>query len=365
MSRNPHCSVMTADTPSTARRLRTSDFDYELPERLIAQRPARVRDESRLLVLDRESRTIEDRRFPELLSRLDPGDALVLNDTRVFPARLIGRKPTGAAAEVLLLSPLAGDGSGRDWEAIVRPGGKLKPGREVIVSDALRVRILDSTSDGGRIVRLEGEGEPMALVERYGSVPLPPYVQRVADAEDRERYQTVYARSTGSVAAPTAGLHFTPELLAAATAAGVNVVHLTLHVGLGTFRPVDVEDPEEHELHAERWCMTRECASTLNATREAGGRVWAVGTTSARVLETAVTAQGRFEPGEGWTDLYILPPHRMLGVDCLLTNFHLPRSSLLMLVSAFAGREFVLDAYRHAVKQEYRFYSYGDAMLIL
>jgi S-adenosylmethionine:tRNA ribosyltransferase-isomerase len=356
---------MTADAPSTVRPLRTSDFDYELPEWLIAQRPAPARDESRLLILDRESGTFEDRRFPDLLNRLNPGDALVLNDTRVFPARLIGRKPTGAAAEVLLLTPLAGDRSGRDWEAIVRPGGKLKPGREVIVSDGLRVLILDSTSEGGRIVRLEGEGEPMALVERYGSVPLPPYVQRVADAEDRERYQTVYARTVGSVAAPTAGLHFTPELLAAAREAGVSVVHITLHVGLGTFRPVEAEDPAEHELHAERWAMTPQCASTLNATREAGGRVWAVGTTSARVLETAVMGQGRFQPGEGWTDLYILPPHRMLGVDGLLTNFHLPRSSLLMLVSAFAGRELVLDAYRHAVREEYRFYSYGDAMLIV
>jgi S-adenosylmethionine:tRNA ribosyltransferase-isomerase len=356
---------MTADTRSSARRPLTADFDYELPERLIAQRPARDRDASRLLVLDREARRFEDRHFPDLLHRLDPGDALVLNDTRVFPARLIGRKPTGAAAEILLLTPLVSDGSGRDWEAIVRPGGKLKPGREVIVSDALRVRILDSTPDGGRIVRLEGDGDPMALIERYGSVPLPPYVQREADAEDRIRYQTVYARTVGSVAAPTAGLHFTPRLLAAIEAAGVSVVRVTLHVGLGTFRPVDVEDPEEHEVHAERWSMTPECAAVLNETREAGGRIWAVGTTSARVLETAVTTGGRFRPGDGWTDLYIRPPYRMTGVDGLLTNFHLPRSSLLMLVSAFAGREFVLEAYRHAVREEYRFYSYGDAMLIL
>ncbi|MEJ2482662.1 MAG: tRNA preQ1(34) S-adenosylmethionine ribosyltransferase-isomerase QueA [Gemmatimonadota bacterium] len=356
---------MTADTRPAARRLRTADFDYELPERLIAQRPAPDRDASRLLILDRESETFDDRRFPDLLHRLDPGDALVLNDTRVFPARLVGRKPTGAAAEVLLLNPLPGDEPGRDWEAIVRPGGKLKPGREVIVSDALRVHILDSTSDGGRVVRLDGEGEPMALVEKYGSVPLPPYVQREADAEDRKRYQTVYARATGSVAAPTAGLHFTPELLASIEGAGVSVVRVTLHVGLGTFRPVEVEDPEEHEMHAERWSLTSECAALLNSTREAGGRIWAVGTTSARVLETAVTSQGRFRSGEGWTDLYIRPPRRITGLDGLLTNFHLPRSSLLMLVSAFAGREFVLEAYRHAVREEYRFFSYGDAMLIL
>jgi len=345
--------------------LSTSEFDYDLPSRLIAQRPAPLRDDSRLLVLDREAGTLADRRFPDFLEYPAPGDVLVLNDTRVFPARLLGRKPTGAAAEVLLLNPLPGDTPGRNWEALVRPGGKLKPGRLVVVSDELQVRIEDSTPDGGRVVHLEGEGDPFELIERFGQVPLPPYVQRPADPEDRERYQTVYADAVGSVAAPTAGLHFTTELLRAAVASSVHIARVTLHVGPGTFRPVDVEDPREHILHSERWEMTPGTARLLNDVRDSGDRIWAVGTTSARVLETTVRSDGRFVPGSGWTDLYILPPHEFLGIDGLVTNFHLPRSSLLMLVSAFAGTELVMQAYRHAVRQEYRFYSYGDAMLIL
>lgn len=361
----PEPEPAASEAAAVTGRLRTSDFDFDLPSRLIAQRPAADRDGSRLLVLDRQRRTFGDRRFPDLAGYLEAGDALVLNDTRVFPARLTGRKPTGAHAEVLLLAPLPDDETGRHWEAIVRPGGKLKPGREVVVSEELRVQIVDSTAAGGRIVRLDGPGDPMALIESYGRVPLPPYVERDADGEDRERYQTVYAESVGSVAAPTAGLHFTPELLRRLEEKGVRVVRVTLHVGLGTFRPVDVEDPSEHELHAERWEMTPECASVLNGVRSSGRRVWAVGTTSARVLETAAGPDGRFTPGSDWTDLYILPPRRFLGVDGLLTNFHLPRSSLLMLVSAFAGTGLVLEAYRHAVREEYRFYSYGDAMLIL
>lgn len=345
--------------------LTTSDFDYDLPSRLIAQRPAPRRDGSRLLVLDRASGTVVDRRFPDVLDYPAPGDVLVVNDTRVFPARLLGRKPTGAAAEVLLLNPVPGDRSGRSWEALVRPGGKLKPGRLVVVSDELQVRIEDSTPDGGRVVHIEGEGEPFELIERHGHVPLPPYVERAPDPEDRERYQTVYADAVGSVAAPTAGLHFTTELLEAAAAMSVAIARVTLHVGPGTFRPVDVEDPREHVLHAERWEMTPGTAQKLNAVRSSGGKIWAVGTTSARVLETTVRHDGRFEPGSGWTDLYILPPHDFRGIDALVTNFHLPRSSLLMLISAFAGTELVMRAYRHAVQQEYRFYSYGDAMLIL
>jgi S-adenosylmethionine:tRNA ribosyltransferase-isomerase len=357
--------IPAADSGRATTGLRTSDFDYELPSHLIAQRPAVDRDGSRLLVLDRASRAIHDRRFPDLIDYLEAGDALVLNDSRVFPARLTGSKPTGSAAEVLLLAPLPGDDSGRDWKAIVRPGGKLKPGREVVVSEQLRVRIMDSTVDGGRIVRLQGDGDPMALIERFGKVPLPPYVDREADADDRQRYQTVYADEIGSVAAPTAGLHFTPRMLAELETRGVRIVRVTLHVGLGTFRPVDVEDPGEHDLHAERWRLDPDGAAVLNAVRDSGHRIWAVGTTSARVLETAVEADGRFTPGEGWTDLYILPPRRIRGMDGLLTNFHLPKSTLLMLVSAFAGTDFVLDSYRHAVRESYRFYSYGDAMLIL
>lgn len=344
--------------------LRTADFDYELPAHLIASRPSERRDASRLLVLDRRGGEIADRSFPDLLSYLARGDALVLNDTRVFPARLVGRKPTGAAAEVLLLRPRESDPTGRTWEALVRPGGKLKPGRTVEVAEDLVVRVEDSTAEGGRIVRLEGDGDPLALVERHGRVPLPPYIGREDDAEDRVRYQTVYAERTGSVAAPTAGLHFTPELLARAAEAGVEVVRLTLHVGVGTFRPVEAERPSEHVLHAERWELRPVEAARLNRVRAAGGRVWAVGTTSARTLETAADESGRFTAGSGWTDLFIRPPHRFRGVDALLTNFHLPRSSLLMLVSALAGRERVLAAYRHAVREGYRFYSYGDAMLI-
>ena len=345
--------------------LRTSEFDYDLPARLIAQRPPPRRDGSRLLVLDRKAGTLEDRRFPDFLDYPSPGDVLVLNDTRVFPARLLGHKPTGAAAEVLLLNPLPGDSTGRKWEALVRPGGKLKPGRLVVVSDELRVRIEDSTPDGGRIVHLEGEGDPFELIERHGRVPLPPYIERPADQEDRERYQTVYADAVGSVAAPTAGLHFTTGLLEAAARKSVHVARVTLHVGPGTFRPVDVEDPRQHVLHSERWEMTPDTARLLNDARASGGRIWAVGTTSARVLETTVRSDRRFAPGSGWTELYILPPHEFRGVDGLVTNFHLPRSSLLMLVSAFAGTEVVLRAYRHAVSEAYRFYSYGDAMLIL
>jgi S-adenosylmethionine:tRNA ribosyltransferase-isomerase len=344
--------------------LRTADFDYELPAQLIAGRPSDRRDASRLLVLDRHSGAFEDHVFPDLLSYLAPGDALALNDTRVFPARLVGRKPTGAAAEVLLLRVLESDPSGRTWEALVRPGGKLKPGRVVEVAEGFVVRIEDSTPEGGRIVWLEGDDDPLALVERHGRVPLPPYIDREDDEEDRVRYQTVYAERTGSVAAPTAGLHFTPELLARVGEAGVEIVRLTLHVGVGTFRPVEAERPSEHVLHAERWELRPAEAARLNRVRAAGGRVWAVGTTSARTLETAADEDGRFVAGSGWTDLFIRPPHRFRGVDALLTNFHLPRSSLLMLVSALAGRERVLAAYRHAVREGYRFYSYGDAMLI-
>ena len=339
---------------------RTSDYDYELPAGLVASRPAARRDDSRLLVL-RSDGGFDDRRFPDLPDLLSPGDALVLNDTRVFPARLAGRKPTGAEVEVLLVRPLE---TPDRWEALVRPGGKLKPGRVVDVADGLRVRIEDSLPGGARLVRLEGDGEPWGLIERHGRVPLPPYIDRPADAEDARRYQTVYAEHRGSVAAPTAGLHFTEELLERIARAGIELVRLTLHVGIGTFRPVSAERPEDHELHAERYSVPPEAAAALNRIRAAGGRIWAVGTTSVRTLETVCGAEGTFRPSEGWTDLFIRPGHRFRGVDALVTNFHLPRSSLLMLVAAFAGRERVLAAYRHAVAGGYRFYSYGDAMVI-
>lgn len=374
--------------------LRTADFDYELPEGRIARRPAARRDESRLLVVEREGGRLEDGRFRDLAERIDPGDALVLNDSRVFPARLIGRKPTGAAAEILLLRPReergrtpSGPGSGdgpdgasaasrppveafearspREWEALVRPGSKLKPGRRVRVADDLELDILDSTPQGGRIVRIVGDDDPWALIERHGRVPLPPYIDRPDEPEDRRRYQTVYARHTGSVAAPTAGLHFTPALLRALGARGVAIVRVTLHVGVGTFRPVESERPEEHRLHGEPFRVDEAAARALEATRTAGGRIWAVGTTVCRVLESVADAEGRVRPTSGWTDLFIHPPYRFRAVDRLVTNFHLPRSSLLMLVSAFAGHELAMRAYAHAVREGYRFYSYGDAMAIL
>ena len=345
--------------------LRTSDFEYDLPDSLIARHPSARRDASRLLVLDRAGRDLRDLRFRDIVSLVPPGDALVLNDTRVFPARLRGRKPTGASVEVLLLRREEGDDSGRTWRALVRPGGKLKPGRRVIVAPGFEVTILDSTEDGGRIVRLEGAGDPEELVEHHGDVPLPPYLGRESEPEDRERYQTVYAAHTGSVAAPTAGLHFTGELLEELSARGVEIVRITLHVGLGTFRPVAAEHPRDHELHAERYRAGPEAAARLNQVREGGGHVWAVGTTATRTLETVVDGDGRFAAGEGETDLFIHPPYRFRAVDRLITNFHLPRSSLLMLVSALAGRERVLAAYRHAVERGYRFYSYGDAMVVL
>lgn len=352
------------DSPGSGRELRTSDFEYELPDERIARYPAERRDESRLLAVHRGSGRLEDLRFRDLRRLVEPGDALVLNDTRVFPARLRGRKPTGARAEVFLLEPLPGEG-GRRWTALVRPGGKLKPGRRVIVSGDLRVAIENSAKDGGRRVRLEGPGDPWTLIERHGEVPLPPYLGREPEPLDRERYQTVYAERTGSVAAPTAGFHFTPELLAALERDGVRPVRITLHVGIGTFRPVDAGRPRDHTLPAEEYEVSGEAADALNRARRGGGRVWAVGTTAARTLETVVDADGRFRPGRGRTDLFLYPPYRFRGLDRLLTNFHLPRSSLVMLVAALAGRELTLSAYRHAVEAGYRFYSYGDAMAVL
>ncbi len=382
---------------------RTEAYDYELPAELIAARPAARRDASRLLVLDRARRRFTDAAFPALLERFSVGDAVVVNDSRVFPARLLGRKPTGARAEILLVRPESDalqpfapfapfdEADTRLWRAMVRPGGKLKPGRTVDIADGFAVDILDSASDGTRLVRLAGDGDPWSLIQRHGRVPLPPYIVRDTagdtagddagdTAYDRERYQTVYAAPSGSVAAPTAGLHFTREMLAAIEARGVRLVSLTLHVGFGTFRPVTAERIDEHEVAPEAYSFSSSAAAALNATRAAGGRVFAVGTTSCRVLETVVaragagagvstagagvSSGGPFEPGRGWTNLFIRPPYTFRAVDALVTNFHLPRSSLLMLVAAFAGRELTLAAYAHAIRERYRFYSYGDAMVI-
>ncbi|HEX7089631.1 MAG TPA: tRNA preQ1(34) S-adenosylmethionine ribosyltransferase-isomerase QueA [Longimicrobiales bacterium] len=374
-----------------ARSYPTSAFDYPLPQGLVASRPAARRDESRLLVLERATGRITHRIFRDLARLIPAGDALVLNETRVFPARLLGRKPTGAPAEILLLRPLEGEasragepapraaapalaadtqaGSGpadaRVWEALVRPGGKLKPGRVVEIGEELRVEILDAAPDGTRVVRLHTPLAVRDALARYGRTPLPPYIARAPEPEDAERYQTVYARADGSVAAPTAGLHFTPELLAALEAAGVRLVRLVLHVGVGTFRPVEVEDPADHRMHAERYAVPADAAAALNETRARGGAVWAVGTTVARALETVTDERGVVRPGEGWTDLFIRPPYRFRGVDRLVTNFHLPRSTLLMLVAAFGGYERVMEAYREAVRERYRFYSYGDAMVVV
>jgi S-adenosylmethionine:tRNA ribosyltransferase-isomerase len=347
---------------------RTSAWDYELPPELVARYPAERRDQSRLLVV---GALFEHRRFSDLPSYLRAGDLLVLNESRVLPVRLLGRKPTGAACEVLLLAPV--DDTLLRWEALVRPGSKLKPGRRVIVAEGdLEVVIEAGLPDGGRVVRLEGPGggAPAGGAEgalrRHGRIPLPPYLERDDEPLDRERYQTVYARAPGSVAAPTAGLHFTPELLERVEAAGVEIARLTLHVGPGTFRPVEAERVEGHVMHAERWDVPADAADAVARTRARGGRVWAVGTTVVRTLESAWDeAEGRVRAGAGETRLFLHPGVPIRVVDGLVTNFHLPRSTLLMLVGAMAGYETTMGAYAEAVRERYRFYSYGDAMLIL
>jgi S-adenosylmethionine:tRNA ribosyltransferase-isomerase len=345
------------------RGLRTSDYDFHLPPGQIAQAPAERRDASRLLVVDRATGELAHRVFSDLVDYVPAGDALVVNETRVFPARLLGRRASGAEAEVLLLTPHGGDE--KVWTALVRPGARLKPGRSVEVSDELRVEIVESTPGGERIVRLHTPLPLAEALDRYGEVPLPPYVRHRATEEDRERYQTVYARERGSVAAPTAGLHFTPELLAALEAKGVRIVRLVLHVGVGTFRPVETEDPAQHRMHSEWYHVPATAAEELNAVRAARGAIWAVGTTVTRTLETVTDESGIVHPGEGWTDIFIRPPYRFRAVDHLVTNFHLPKSTLLMLVAALAGYELIMRAYAEAVARRYRFFSYGDAMLIV
>lgn len=349
----------------------TSAYDYVLPPGYIARYPADRRDGSRLLVLPQGSGALQHLRFNELPSLLRAGDLLVVNESRVLPVRLLGRKPTGAECEVLLLRPLEdapGDGlpgfGSTRWEALVRPGSKLKPGRTVDISPELRVVIEEGAPGGGRIVRLESDGPVAEVLERVGQIPLPPYLQRQAEELDRERYQTVYAREPGSVAAPTAGLHFTEELLGRVIASGVGVARVTLHVGPGTFRPVDMERIGDHEMHRERWRVSEEAALAVRDVRASGGRVWAVGTTVVRSLESAVGDDGAVRAGSGETDLFIRPGFAFRAVDGMITNFHLPRSTLLMLVAAFAGHGPTMEAYAAAVEEGYRFYSYGDAMII-
>jgi S-adenosylmethionine:tRNA ribosyltransferase-isomerase len=338
-------------------------YDYHLPPDRIAQEPVEPRDRSRLLVVPRGGGELRHLEFRDIVDLVPGGDALVVNETRVFPARLRGHKPTGAPAEVLLLRPVSSDE--RDWHALVRPGSKLKPGRIVEISDGLRIHMVDSVPGGGRLVRLESELAPREAIDRWGEMPLPPYIDRPANASDRERYQTIYGSATGSVAAPTAGLHFTPPVLDGLRTKGVAIVPLVLHVGVGTFRPVASESLTEHEMHSEWFEVPEASAVSLNEVRSRGGAVWAVGTTVARTLESVTDDARIVHAGSGWTDIFIRPPYRFRGVDRLVTNFHLPRSTLLMLVSAFAGYDTAMAAYERAVGAGYRFYSYGDAMVIV
>jgi S-adenosylmethionine:tRNA ribosyltransferase-isomerase len=344
---------------------RLADYDYLLPGDRIARYPVARRDDSRLLVVGPDQETLRHLRFRDAVGLLEAGDVLVVNESKVLPARLLGRKPTGAPAEILLLRPAPRVADDHVWEALVRPGGKLKPGRRVVVADDLAVEILDSVPGGGRLVRLLTEQSVEAALERHGHMPLPPYIDRPDEPLDRERYQTVYARTPGSVAAPTAGLHFTPEILEELEAKGVVRAEVTLHVGVDTFRPVDVEDLEAHTLHREWYRVTEAAAEAINGARSAGGRVWAVGTTAVRTLESVADERGHVHPASGSTGLFIRPPYDFRAVDCLLTNFHLPRSTLLMLVAAFTGYRRTMAAYAAAIAGEYRFYSYGDAMAVV
>ena len=341
--------------------MKTSDFDYELPEELIAQTPVEPRDQSRLLVYRRKDQSIEHKHFFDIIDYLNPGDALVINETRVIPARLLGvKEDTGVPVEVLLLRRL----STAEWEALVRPGRRLKPGTRCIFGDGLLAcEILGNVEEiGGRTVRFIYDGVFEEILDRLGEMPLPPYIHE--KLKDRNRYQTVYAKQDGSAAAPTAGLHFTPELLDRIRQKGITVVPVLLHVGLGTFRPVKVEDAEKHVMHSEFCRVTQEAADILNRIRAAGGRIVCVGTTSVRTLETFSREDGTIVPGAGDTAIFIYPGVKLKAVDALITNFHLPQSTLLMLVSALMGREEALRVYRTAVEERYRFFSFGDAMFI-
>ena len=339
--------------------MKTADFDFQLPEELIAQTPLDRRDASRLLTLDKSTGELGHYHFYDLPRFLRPGDCLVLNDSRVLPARLIGHRPTGGSCEVLLLV----DKGDNQWECLVRPGRKLKPGAQVIFGEGeLTAQILSELEDGKRLVRFCCQGIFLEVLERLGRMPLPPYIKE--ELEDGERYQTVYSRVTGSAAAPTAGLHFTPALLDQAREMDVKVCCVTLHVGLGTFRPVKAEDIQDHEMHAEFCQISQETADTINETRRTGGRVICVGTTSCRTIESFAAEDGTLTGRSGWTNIFIYPGYQFKVLDALITNFHLPQSTLLMLVSALAGREHILAAYEEAVREKYRFFSFGDAMLI-
>lgn len=341
--------------------MKVADFDFYLPESLIAQEPIEPRDNSRLLVLHKDNANLEHKKFYQVLDYLQPGDLLVVNNTKVIPARLFGiKEPTGAKIEVFLLKRL----DQNHWEVLVKPGKRARPGTEIVfVEGLLRAVVQDITPAGGRIVEFKYTGVFEEILDVLGQMPLPPYILK--ELSDKNRYQTVYAKTEGSAAAPTAGLHFTPELITAIKNKGIKYTEVLLHVGLGTFRPVKADSIDEHEMHSEYYEVTPEAAALINETKQAGGRVIAVGTTSTRTLETLGDSTGMIKSGQGWTDIFIYPGYEFKIVDGLITNFHLPKSTLLMLVSAMVGRENLMKAYAEAVKEEYRFFSFGDAMLII
>ena len=339
--------------------LKTSDFWYDLPEKLIAQTPLLQRDSSRLLCMRRDTGEVEHRHFSDILDYLRAGDCLVLNNSRVLPARLLGCRPTGGAVEVLLLRELGDD----VWECLTKPGRKTPAGTELIFGEGeLRATVVDALEDGNKLVKFHYCGIFLEILDRLGKMPLPPYIK--SELQDNERYQTVYSKVNGSAAAPTAGLHFTDELLKRIEEKGVKIAYVTLHVGLGTFRPVKAEDISEHHMHTEFCMMDEETANIINGTKDRGGRVICVGTTSCRTLESLADENGRFSQRSVWTDIFIYPGYRFKAMDALITNFHLPESTLVMLVSAFAGRENVLSAYEEAIRERYRFFSFGDAMFL-
>jgi S-adenosylmethionine:tRNA ribosyltransferase-isomerase len=344
--------------------MKLSDFDYDLPDELIARYPAEKRESSRLLVVHRESGELEDRHFTDVLEYVQPKDCLVINDTKVIPARLHGiRETTGAQIEIFLNQRIAG--VEEQWHVLAGPAKKAKLGEYIRFSDTLRCKVIAEHESGERIVEFESQSDFMSELEKAGSMPLPPYLKREAEESDKQRYQTVYAEQAGAVAAPTAGLHFTPEILAQVAEIGVEIARVTLHTGLGTFKPVEVEDIREHKMHYERYVVTEATAERVNRAKRSGGRVIAVGTTSVRTLETVADESGLVHAQEGESNIFLYPPYRFKVVDAMITNFHMPRSTLLMMISAFMGHDLMRKCYSHAVKEKYRFYSYGDAMLIL
>ncbi|HHX62214.1 MAG TPA: tRNA preQ1(34) S-adenosylmethionine ribosyltransferase-isomerase QueA [Epulopiscium sp.] len=340
--------------------MKTSDFYFELPEEMIAQDPLMDRTQSKLMVLGKNNGHIEHKHFHNIIEYLNPGDCLVLNDTRVIPARLYGaREGSGGKVEILLLTRLGAD----RWEVLAKPGRKVKPGNKIVFGTGeLTCTVEEIIDDGKRIVQFEYEGIFEEVLDRLGEMPLPPYITH--KLEDKERYQTVYSKNNGSAAAPTAGLHFTEDLISSIKEKGVKVAYVTLHVGLGTFRPVKIDNLEDHDMHSEFYMIEKDQADLISETKQKGGRIISVGTTSTRTLESCTNEEGILQPGSGWTKIFIYPGYTFKLVDCLITNFHLPESTLIMLVSALAGKESVLNAYEVAVKEQYRFFSFGDAMLI-